>query len=34
MKGARVAFKREVRDAGQAREVLVEMVKDARNAGN
>jgi putative heme iron utilization protein len=32
MKGARVAFKREARDAGQAREVLVEMVKDARAA--
>jgi len=34
MKGARVAFKREARDAGQAREVLVEMVKDARGAGS
>jgi hypothetical protein len=30
MKGARVAFKREARDAQQAREILVEMVKDAR----
>jgi putative heme iron utilization protein len=34
MKGARVAFKREARDSQKAREVLVEMVKDARSAGN
>lgn len=29
MRGTRIAFKREARDAKQAREVLVEMVKDA-----
>jgi heme iron utilization protein len=30
MKGARIAFLREVRDSGQARKVLVEMVQQAR----
>ena len=30
MKGARIAFLREVRDPGQARKVLVEMVQQAR----
>jgi len=32
MKGARIAFLREVRDPGQARKVLVEMVQQARSA--
>ena len=32
MKGGRIAFSREVRTAQQAREVLVEMVKEARGA--
>jgi len=32
MKGARIAFSREARTAQQAREVLVEMVKEARSA--
>jgi putative heme iron utilization protein len=32
MKGARIAFSREVRTAQEAREVLVEMVKEARSA--
>jgi heme iron utilization protein len=30
MRGARIAFSREVRDSGEAREVLVEMVRRAR----
>ncbi|MCP3976246.1 MAG: DUF2470 domain-containing protein [bacterium] len=29
-RGTRIAFPREVRDAGQTREVMVEMVRDAR----
>ena len=32
MKGARIAFLREVRDPAQARKVLVEMVQQARRA--
>ena len=32
MKGARIAFLREVRDPAQAREVFVEMVRQARQA--
>ena len=33
MKGARIAFDREVRSALETREVLVQMVKRARDAG-
>ena len=32
MKGARIAFLREVRDPAQAREVFVEMVRQTRQA--
>ena len=32
MKGTRIAFLREVRDPAQAREVFVEMVRQARQA--
>jgi len=33
MRGARIAFSQEVRDAAETRKVLVEMVQQARSQG-